>query len=149
MMDTLTTTQRSELMAKVKAKGNRSTELRVLSVFQTSSITGWTQHPHDIQGRPDFYFEEHRVAVFVDGCFWHGCPQCGRIPKTREAFWRSKIEGNRLRDSRTGRLLRRRGYQVVRVWEHELKDKKWVRRLLRMLDKPTGKTVMNDIAGQS
>ena len=121
-------------MAKVKSKGNRSTELKVLSVLQDRGILGWTQHPPGIPGRPDFYFEEARIAVFVDGCFWHGCPRCGRIPKSREEFWASKIEGNRQRDLDTTRLLRERGYRVIRIWEHALKDEDWILRLVRLLD---------------
>ena len=149
MMDTLTTKQRSALMGKVKSKGNRSTELKVLAGFQDCGITGWIQHPSHIPGRPDFWFEERRIALFVDGCFWHGCPKCGRIPKTREEFWRNKIEGNRRRDLTTSRLLRQRGCRVVRVWEHELNNQKWVCRVLRTLNQSAVRIEMNNIAESS
>lgn len=132
-MDSLTKDERSALMAKVKSKGNRSTELKVCEMLQDQSITGWTQNPAHIPGRPDFWFEVEGIALFVDGCFWHGCPKCGRIPKTRTEFWTAKIKGNRRRDLKTRKLLRSRGYRVMRVWEHALKDEKWVRPLLRML----------------
>ena len=120
-------------MAKVRSKGNRSTELRAMSTLQESRIMGWTRHPSDVPGHPDFYFTEHRLVVFVDGCFWHACPKCGRIPKTRVEFWKAKIAGNRRRDLSISRALRKRGYHVMRVWEHALQDDRWVRRLVRML----------------
>ena len=121
-------------MAKVRSKDNRSTELKAMSTLEKSGIKGWIRHPSDIAGHPDFYFPEERLVVFVDGCFWHACPECGRIPKTRVEFWRTKIEGNRRRDLSLTRALRKRGYHVMRVWEHVLRDDKWIRRLLRMLD---------------
>lgn len=67
----------------------------------------------------DVAFPGVRVAVFVDGCFWHGCPDHCRWPGTNEEFWRDKIEGNRARDSETNRLLEQSGWLPVRVWEHE------------------------------
>jgi len=86
--------------------------------------------------RPDFVFPELKVAVFVDGCFWHGCPKHVTWPKTRAAFWRKKILGNKARDRRVNRALRKRGWKVVRVWQHELKKRdeaKLVRKLWRVL----------------
>jgi DNA mismatch endonuclease (patch repair protein) len=76
------------------------------------------------------------VAVFVDGCFWHGCPRHGTQPRTNTAFWRKKIEGNQTRDRRVNRALRARGWSVLRLWEHELKrrtEPKLVRRLHSVL----------------
>ena len=83
-------------------------------------IRGWTLHRKDIAGCPDFYFARKKVAVFIDGCFWHGCPKCGHIPKTRSKFWRTKIERNKGRDKRTNQELRRNGVKVIRMWEHEV-----------------------------
>lgn len=81
--------------------------------------SGWFMHSEQI-GKPDFYFERQRLAVFVDGCFWHGCPKCGHTPKTNSRYWREKIEGNRRRDRRTNQILRHKGIRVLRFWEHEL-----------------------------
>ena len=138
MTDTLSRAQRSNLMSKVRSKGNRSTELKTKRVLEEFGIEGWVQHPSDVPGRPDFYFPQERLAVFVDGCFWHACPKCGRIPKTRVAFWREKIEGNRRRDLALTRRLRRHGYHVMRLWEHSLRDDRWVSRLIRTLRKCGG-----------
>jgi DNA mismatch endonuclease (patch repair protein) len=86
--------------------------------------------------KPDFVFPKQRTAVFVDGCFWHGCPRHGTKPKTRAAFWLAKLTGNKARDRRVNRLLRAKGWKVIRVWEHELRRKdeaKLLRRLRKML----------------
>lgn len=67
----------------------------------------------------DLVFRPSKVAVFIDGCFWHGCPRHGSVPKTNVEFWGAKIDGNRRRDRETGRHLRREGWLVLRFWEHE------------------------------
>ncbi|MEU3190528.1 very short patch repair endonuclease [Streptomyces sp. NPDC006992] len=67
----------------------------------------------------DIAFPGARVAVFVDGCFWHGCPEHCRWPATNKEFWRKKIEGNQARDSTTNHALEEAGWVTVRVWEHE------------------------------
>jgi len=133
--DPLDTARRSEQMARVSGTGNRSTELAVESVLRASGIDGWTKHPRDIPGRPDFYFPEQRVALFVDGCFWHACPRCARnVPTNRRDFWQAKIDQNRRRDNRVRRQLRSQGFRVVRVWEHEVRSERWLPRLMRMLE---------------
>jgi len=86
------------------------------------SLRGWKLRPSEMPGRPDFWFPEARLAVFLDGCFWHGCPKCGHYPKTRAAFWKAKINLNRERDRRTNRELHRRGCRIVRFWEHEIQQ---------------------------
>lgn len=113
--------ERSELMSRIRAKGNRSTERCLRLALVRSAIRGWILHPKSITGCPDFYFSEKRVAVFLDGCFWHGCPACGHIPRTRSRFWRAKITRNWERSRRVNRQLNRTGISVVRIWEHELK----------------------------
>lgn len=137
MSDPLNSEERSIRMSKVRAKGNKSTEGRVENGLLQAGITGWEKQPSDILGTPDFYFRDQKLAVFVDGCFWHACPICQRrIPVTREAYWRQKIETNRLRDNRIRRALRKQGIHVTRIWEHELRNKnqdRWLKRLLGMI----------------
>jgi DNA mismatch endonuclease Vsr len=82
--------------------------------------------------RPDFVFPKPKVAVFVDGCFFHGCPKHATWPKNNAAFWRAKIEGNRARDRRQTRLLRAAGWRVIRIWEHALTPKNAVRTRARL-----------------
>lgn len=134
MVDPLSAAERSERMARVRGIGNRSTEGKVEAKLLTAAIAGWEKHPRDVPGKPDFYFPHHRLAVFVDGCFWHACPVCNRrTPTARGDFWRAKIDENRRRDNRKRRQLRQAGYHVMRVWEHELRSDKWLGRLRGML----------------
>ena len=123
-------------MSRVRGTGNRSTEEEVAATLAQEGIRGWTRHPTDVVGKPDFYSRELRLALFVDGCFWHGCPQCDRnLPRTRSEFWRRKIDGTKARDRKVTRRLWRNGYHVLRVWEHELGKRTWLSRLRRMLTK--------------
>ena len=87
----------------------------------------------DLPGTPDFYFEGKTLAVFVHGCFWHGCARCGRLPKSNRAFWISKITANRRRDIRDRRRLNRLGIRTVTIWEHELSSERWIGRVTRRL----------------
>lgn len=75
-----------------------------------------------LPGRPDLVFRGARVAVFVDGCFWHGCPLHSTIPKTNRSFWLKKIQGNIERDRRVTSQLRAAGWTVLRFWEHEVNE---------------------------
>ena len=130
MPDKLSAFERSTLMAKVRGKGNRSTEGRVEQALVHHGISGWIKHPSDVDGKPDFFFPSSRLAIFVDGSFWHSCPKCARrMPTARRDFWRAKISGNSKRDNRVRRKLRASGYHVMRVWEHELKTETWLKRL--------------------
>ena len=132
--DRLTPQERSRHMAGVKSTGNRSTEGAVESVLLERGIVGWIKHPADVDGRPDFCFPERRLAVFVDGCFWHACPRCARnTPTTRQEFWANKIDATRRRDNRIRRRLRADGYRVMRIWEHAVRSGTWLARLESML----------------
>lgn len=134
--DPLTPEQRSAQMAKVRGRKNRSTEMHVAAHLIGRGFSGWKRHVRDLPGCPDFCFTRDRLAIFVDGCFWHGCPKCQRnTPYSRRAFWRQKIESNRKRDARNGRLLRAGGYTVLRIWEHDLPSTKWIDRLQSALQR--------------
>jgi DNA mismatch endonuclease (patch repair protein) len=79
-------------------------------------------HPK-IFGSPDILIGE-KMAIFIDSCFWHGCSKHKtQIPKTRKAFWVAKIKANKARDRKVTRILRKKGYKVVRIWEHEISEK--------------------------
>ena len=81
--------------------------------------------------RPDIVFTKRKVAVFIDGCFWHMCPVHGMIPRSNEAYWRPKLEGNVRRDEKSTRRLEAAGWEVLRFWEHE--DPTSVARLVQEL----------------
>jgi DNA mismatch endonuclease (patch repair protein) len=141
MADIYTRAQRSALMAKVRGRGNASTEGVLAVVLRAAGWSGWRRQQavrgRDVRGepfrvRPDFVFRVRRLAVFVDGCFWHGCPRHGTKPKGNAAFWRAKFRRNRERDGRDTRNLRRAGWQVVRLWEHELRAKARSRLLTKL-----------------
>ena len=132
MADPLSEAERSALMAKVRSIGNRSTEGRVEAGLDEAGIMGWEKHP-PILGKPDFLFPNQKLVIFVDGCYWHGCPRHVRFPQTRADYWRDKIDRNRRRDNRIRRQLRREGYHVMRVWEHDLKSDIWLKRLRAMI----------------
>jgi DNA mismatch endonuclease, patch repair protein len=114
--------RRSQVMRAVRSKGNRSTELALVNAFRAYRITGWRRHA-PIVGKPDFIFRSSRVAVFVDGCFWHGCPSCGSVPESNVEYWKNKISRNILRDRRQVAQLRARGWTVIRLWEHNAKGR--------------------------
>jgi DNA mismatch endonuclease (patch repair protein) len=84
-------------------------------------IGGWTIHEGNLIGRPDFFFPSDKLAVFVDGCFWHGCPKCGHLPSRNALYWKTKIHQNMKRDKSIKRQLKRIGIESLRIWEHELK----------------------------
>jgi DNA mismatch endonuclease (patch repair protein) len=135
MADIWTQAKRSEVMARIRGRGNRSTEGRMAKLFRVHGFTGWRRQ-RPLPGRPDFVFSGRRLAVFVDGCFWHGCPRHGTMPKGNRSFWRAKIARNRERDREVGAELRRLGWKVLRVWEHELtrrNERRLVARLARAL----------------
>jgi DNA mismatch endonuclease (patch repair protein) len=161
MPDVFSRRKRSAVMAAIRSRGNKATELRLAAVFRAQGIAGWRRQrslPLPVLGssflvlgsakrtskggqaarvpnrrvRPDFVFSQKRVAVFVDGCFWHGCPTHYRRPGSRRAFWDAKLATNRARDRLVNRTLRRAGRKVLRVWEHELTRKNERRLMLRL-----------------
>lgn len=134
MADFLSPEERSHRMAAISSRGNETTELKMLDLLRTNRITGWRRQL-PLPGRPDFAFSCEKLAVFVDGCFWHGCPRCYRAPETRRQFWRDKVEGNRRRDRRVNLQLRKRGWRVARIWECALRTHPdtMVRKIRRML----------------
>jgi DNA mismatch endonuclease (patch repair protein) len=110
----------SNIMKAVRGKGNRTTEARLRAALTRAGISGWRMNVRNVPGKPDFYFENQNLAVFVDGCFWHGCPRCGHLPRKNSAFWREKISRNTKRDQVTCQKLRRQGIRVLRFWEHDI-----------------------------
>jgi DNA mismatch endonuclease (patch repair protein) len=103
-----------------------------------SGIRGWQMHVAAVPGCPDFFFPGYGLAVFVDGCFWHGCPKCGHTPKTNWQYWRKKLARNKQRDAQMTRTLRSHGTRVLRLWECQLRDKpsSCLKRLLILLGRP-------------
>lgn len=121
-MDTMTPAQRSQRMASI---GPRNSRAEVLVRRWIHSL-GYRFRLHDVNlpGSPDLVFASRRKAIFIHGCFWHRHNQCrlARMPKSRQAFWIPKLEGNRRRDARDRRALTRLGWRSLIIWECELSD---------------------------
>ena len=121
-MDKFDAATRSRIMGRNKSSGTKSTERKFRSLLVRSAIRNWKLgHNFGLPGNPDFIFPSLQIAIFIDGCFWHGCSYCRTIPVTNRAFWKAKIQSNRLRDRRVANRLKRIGWKVIRIWEHELR----------------------------
>lgn len=147
-------------MSRIRGRGNKDTELALIRIFRAHRITGWRRQvqiriserearntstrevrtsfriPRSalrvFNVRPDFIFPKLRLAVFVDGCFWHGCQRHATKPKNNAAFWRKKLAANKARDRLVTRTLRSANWRVLRIWEHELARKNAARLLRRI-----------------
>ena len=167
MADVFSKKKRSEVMARIRSRGNAATELALAKLFRRHKITGWRRHlklrvtggkrqvtrkarasapspvtrHQSLTVRPDFVFRQARLALFVDGCFWHGCSKHGTQPKGNRAFWKKKFARNLARDRLVNRALRRANWNVLRIWEHTLRwaakkpqnEARLLRRFRRML----------------
>jgi DNA mismatch endonuclease, patch repair protein len=118
MPDVFTAAKRSEIMSRVKSRGNKATEIAFVNLLRSKKITGWRRHPPMI-GNPDFVFRAQRLTVFIDGCYWHGCPRHYSPPKSNAGFWAEKLKRNRRRDRYVAAALTNRGWRVVRFWQHD------------------------------
>jgi DNA mismatch endonuclease (patch repair protein) len=119
MPDVFTKRKRSEVMSRIRGRGNKATEVALAKLLRKHRITGWRRN-QSVLGKPDFVFRRQQVAVFVDGCFWHACPKHSNMPANNRAFWKKKLTANKARGRFVNRALRRLGWHVVRIWEHEL-----------------------------
>ena len=138
-MDSVSRDTRSRVMARVRSKRNRSTEWRVRACLIRAGVRGWTLNAGDLIGKPDFVFTMQRLVVFVDGCFWHGCPKCYRRPTSHTDYWDAKTARNRVRDVKVTSGLKREGWRVLRIWEHQLSTMDSVVGTIRSLLQPKGR----------
>lgn len=132
-------------MSRIRGSGNKETELKLIKIFRLHGVTGWRRKA-PVFGKPDFVFPMLRLAVFVDGCFWHACPIHATQPKTNAEFWQTKVARNQARDKLVTRTLRRAGWRVLRIWEHEL-TRKHANRLAVRLSRAGLPTVGKAMAG--
>lgn len=129
MADNLTKERRSYLMSRIRSKWT-SQEKKLHGLLKGLKIRH-KMHPV-LSGSPDILIKNNDLVVFLHGCFWHKCSKCYRPPKSNRAYWLPKIEKNVQRDRRNIRLLKKQGFKVIVLWEHELKKNldKAVRKLL-------------------
>ena len=128
----------SKVMSAIKGKKNKSTELSLRMALIRNGINGWKLNYTEVVGKPDFYFYQHKLAIFVDGCFWHGCPECGHIPKTRSEFWRAKIKRTKERDQKTNLKLKDEGIKVLHFLEHDLQSKEKIESTIKIISSVIG-----------
>lgn len=133
MFDVYDKATRSAVMSRVRSKGNKSTELRLIEIFRSQDIIGWRRN-YPVKGHPDFVFPKQKIAVFVDGCFWHGHDCRNTRPKNNKDFWSAKRKRNITNDRSVTKKFKKRGWTVFRIWECELKNKN-LQKLLRRFDK--------------
>ncbi len=134
-MDVFSRRERSRIMSLIRSRGNAATELRLIEVFRAHKITGWRRN-QEFVGKPDFVFRLKRLIIFADGCFWHGCKQHCRLPAAHRSYWVKKIARNKSRDRAVSHALRQRGWRVLRIWQHELKqrnERRLISRIQRMV----------------
>lgn len=118
MVDIFTKEKRSYIMSRVRSK-NTKLELLLRKYIFSKGLRGYRVNVN-LPGKPDIVFPKYKVAIFVDGCFWHKCPKCFKAPETNKEFWTKKINGNVERDKRVNQQLSEAGYTVIRFWEHQI-----------------------------
>lgn len=148
MADFLTKQQRSALMSSIRGRHNRTTEIVFVSMLRRTGLKGWRRH-YPVAGRPDFAFPKARVAVFIDGCFWHGCRWHSRMPTSNTPFWQKKFAANKSRDRMVVATLRAKGWRAIRIWEHQLKDPvRVIARVQALLEPPPLSSARSAAGGQ-
>ena len=130
-MDVLTKQQRSYNMSMIRGK-NTSPELFVRKAISEKGIRGYRLH-YKLQGKPDIVFPRRMIAIFIDGCFWHKCPECFIKPETNKSFWNKKIDSNVKRYNVVNSELKEKGWEIIRIWEHELRKEKIIKH--KIIDK--------------
>jgi DNA mismatch endonuclease, patch repair protein len=110
---------RSQIMRSVRSSGNKSTEKKLVRIFKSERIRGW-RRSSKLFGKPDFIFPKSHIALFADGCFWHGHNCRGLTPKENALYWAAKIARNRKRDRLVTKTLRSKGWKVIRIWECQI-----------------------------
>jgi len=119
-MDKFTKAKRSEIMSRVK---NRDSKIEVLfrKELRRSGLR-FRKNATKYFGKPDMVLKKHKVVIFIDSCFWHGCKKHGSIPAVHRSFWAEKIARNVARDKEVSKYYKKRRWKIFRVWEHEIKS---------------------------
>lgn len=126
MTDVLTRKQRSYCMSRIHAKDTQP-EIILRKAISGKGIRGYRLY-YKLPGKPDIVFPKRKIAIFIDGCFWHKCPECFVRPGTNRGFWNKKIDSNIKRDRIINATLKKDGWAVLRIWEHELRNEKIIKR---------------------
>jgi DNA mismatch endonuclease (patch repair protein) len=119
MPDRFSAAVRSKIMSRITKKWSQI-DRKTHNILKSAKVRH-SMYPK-LLGSPDVLVYPD-VLLFLDGCFWHRCPKCFRQPKSRLEYWRPKLIGNEKRDVRNSSLLRRQGWRVIRIWEHEIRER--------------------------
>lgn len=141
MADWLSKEQRSRNMSSIRSSGT-SLERRLAAALALKFPRRKIEREPRLPGRPDFYLPGAKIAVFVDGCFWHCCPKHGRAPEDNAPYWVAKLARNKARDRASSRALRSMGIRPVRIWEHDVR-RRTDNYVLRMLERRVGRYVQS------
>lgn len=133
MADVFSKEKRSEIMRKVKSSRNKSTELSLIKFFKEEHITGW-RRDYKIKGKSDFVFPKLKIAIFCDGCFWHGHNCRNTKPAQNKEYWEKKIDRNKKRDKEINEYLTKLNWKVIRIWECEIKSGEYKTTLIEELN---------------
>lgn len=137
-MDSVDKNTRSRIMRSIKSK-HTMFERNFYNALVSKGIEGIEWNPSDVFGKPDFAHKQTKVAIFLDSCFWHGCPKHLRMPHSNLEYWQKKIERNEKRDELVTSTLSSNGWKVLRIWEHSLTNnaafKKWVEKVSNLIVK--------------
>jgi DNA mismatch endonuclease (patch repair protein) len=128
-------------MSQIKSK-NTKPEKIIRKLLWQHGIKNYRIH-YKLPGKPDIVFLKNRIAIFIDGCFWHKCPKCFRKPATRTTFWMKKIWNNLNRDRKNEEILKNSKWKIIRVWEHDIKKnpEKTVKKIMRLIQENSNPAV--------
>ncbi len=144
-MDNVSKAKRSWIMSRIKSRGTKPELLMRNMLLDAEEV--FTEHAKELPGRPDFKVVSAHTAIFVHGCFFHGCPIHYKRPESNVDFWVSKVQANMRRDTRSVRALWRRGWHVIRVWEHSLRKSALEPTQKRLLNRLQRNRHLSDFTG--
>lgn len=139
-MDNLSSEQRTKAMAAVKSEGTKL-ERQFIEPLLERGFGSFEFHADDLPGKPDLVERNARIAIFLDSCFWHGCPEHLRMPESNQDYWEKKISRNKRRDREVNRELEEQGWLVKRIWGHSIKKERarkwWLTRIETLVSERT------------
>jgi len=124
--------ERSRIMRAVKSKDSKI-EVKVRSALWRLGFRFY-KNKNDLPGKPDIAFPKKKLVIFIDSCFWHGCPEHLRRPNSNQEYWNAKIARNRNRDFEVNAIYQNMGWKLLRVWEHELKKESFQNCINKIID---------------
>lgn len=145
-MDTISPEKRSEVMSSIKSKGTKLENIFAEKLLDVG-LDYCRRNVKAIVGSPDFVYDDAKIAIFIDSCFWHGCKKHLRMPASNQDYWVAKIARNRKKDRQVTRQLRQDGWLVLRIWEHSLKSSRTLNWWLTRIKNQVSERMNEDVDG--